>query len=259
MPEVINKKVVVIEYPRHNETITSKDYTFRIVAMPGVKNVEVSIDEAGWQPARHSENSWWFDWSGFGSGEHEVVARMQLSNGHFHTTDRRSFTVENEVCGSESRKPAPRRKHEAKFRPEIQEHMENMAKKYLVAVPNQPGVVRQLTQLLSEEGINIDSILMETYGDIASFRFLLEQDNGMRKALENEGFQVVEDMVFRMSLPNRPGELHQLTRRLSEEGVAVRYLYGTSHGQTTNVVFSVDRPEHAVEIVKELDQRFIAA
>jgi hypothetical protein len=258
MPEVINKKVVVIEYPRHNETITSKDYTFRIVAMPGVKHVEVSIDEAGWRPCRQSANSWWYDWSGFGSGEHEIVARLQLADGHTHTTERRFFSVDLEKGrgDEENRGFSPRGKHELSFRPEMHEHM---AKKYVVVVPNEPGVVRQLTQLLSQEGVNIDSLLMETLGDVASFRFLLEKENGLRMTLEGEGFHVVEDKVFRLSLPNRPGELDQLTRRLSEQGVAVRYLYGTSHGQTTKVVFAVDRPEYAMEIVKDLDRRFIAA
>jgi hypothetical protein len=102
-------------------------------------------------------------------------------------------------------------------------------------------------------------MLMEIGGDVATFRFLLEREVGLRRALESEGFHVVEDRVFRLTIPNRPGELHQLTRRLSDQGVSVKYLYGTSHGPTTNVVFSVDRPDHAVEIVKELDSRFIAA
>ena len=256
MPEVINKKAAVIEYPRHNETITSQDYTFRIVAMHGVKKVEVSIDEAGWQPCRQSGDSWWYDWSGYGSGEHEIVARLQLSDGRFHTSERRFFAVENHTYVGDGRKFVPHRQHEFGARFDLPE---NMAKKYVVVTPNQPGVLRQLTQLLSQEGVNIDSLLMETQGDVASFRFLLERENGLRRTLESEGFHVVEDKVFRLSIPNRPGELDQLTRRLSDQGVAVKYLYGTSHGPTTNVVFSVDRPERASEIVKELDQRFIAA
>lgn len=256
MPEVINKKAAVIEYPRHNETITSKDYTFRIAALPGVTKVEVSIDEAGWQPCRQSGGSWWYDWSGFGSGEHEIVVRLQLSDGHCHTTERRLFNVENHHFAGEIRRFSPRRKHEFGNRFET---TDVMARKYVVVVPNQPGILRQVTQLLSQEGINIDSLLMETQGDVTTFRFLLERENGLRRTLESEGFRVVEDKVFRLSLPNRPGELDQLTRRLSDQGVAVKYLYGTSHGPTTNVVFSVDRPEHAAAIVKDFDQRCVAA
>ena len=260
MPEVINKKVVVIEYPRQNETITSNCYTFSIVAMPGVKKVEVSIDGAGWESCRQSEGSYWYDWSGYGAGEHEVVARMQQANGHFHTTEPRYFTVafahgDLSYNGGERRTLSPRQAQQFLGRPELHKHMVN---KFVVVVPNQPGILRQLTQLLSQEGVNIDSLLTETFGDVASYRFLLEKDNGLRRTLEREGFHVIEDKVFRLDLPNRPGELDQLTRKLAEQGVAIRYMYGTSHGQTSKVILAVDRPEDAVGIVKELDQRCAA-
>lgn len=130
-----------------------------------------------------------------------------------------------------------------------------MAHKYVVVVPNQPEIVNQLTRLLSEEGVNIDSLHMETLGEIVSFRFVVDQDNGLRQTLESEGFHISENKVFRMDLPNRPGELDQLTRRLADQKVALRYLYGTFHGKTTKVDFAVDRPEDVIAIVKELNQR----
>lgn len=260
MSEVINKKVVAIEYPRHEETIASKNYTFRVAAMPGAKAVEVSIDKSGWEPCRQAGGSWWYDWSGYGSGEHEISARVQLANGQFYATERRFFAVELERggrCqnGGERRTLSPRRAQQFLGRPDLYKHMAN---KFVVVVPNQPGILRRLTQLLSQEGVNIDSLLMETSAEVASFRFLLEKENGLRRTLENEGFHVVDDKVFRLDLPNRPGEIDQLTRKLAEQGIAIRYLYGTSHGQTTKVVFAVDRPEDAAGIVKELDQRVAA-
>jgi hypothetical protein len=260
MPEVINKKVVVIEYPRQNETIASNNYTFRIVAMSGVKHVEISINDSAFEPCRQAGDSWWYDWSGYGSGEYEVVARMRQADGHFHTTEHRFFAVELEKSGhfqngGERRTLSPRRAQQFLGRPDLHQHM---ASKYVVVVPNEPGILRQLTQLLSQEGVNIDSVLMETLGDVASFRFLLEKENGLRPTLESEGFHVVEDKVFRLDLPNRPGELDHLTRKLAEQGVAIRYLYGTSHGRTTKVVLAVDRPESALGIVKELDQRLVS-
>jgi hypothetical protein len=259
MLEVINKKVVVIEYPRQNEAITSNNYTFSIVAMPGVKKVEVSIDGSAWEPCRQSD-SWWYDWSGYGAGEHEVTARIQLANGHFHTTEPRFFSVEFKYDGliqngGERRTLSPRRAQQLLGRPELHKHM---VSKFVVVVPNQPGILRQLTQLLSKEGVNVDSLLAETFGDVASFRFLLEKENDLRRTLEREGFHVVEDKVFRLDLPNRPGELDQLTRKLAEQGVAIRYMYGTSYGRMSKIILAVDRPEDALGVVKELDQSFIA-
>jgi hypothetical protein len=223
--------------------------------------VEVSIDDAGYKPCRRAGNSWWYDWSGYCSGDHELTARVHLANGHHHTSEHRYFNdeLENSDCsknGGERRTISARRAQQYLARPDVYKYMTS---KFIVVVPNQPEILRQLTELLSQDGVNIDSMLMETTGGVATFRFMVEKEKGMRQALENEGFHVVEDKVFRLDLPNRPGELDQLAQKLMDEGVAIRYLYGTSHGQTTKVVFSVDRPESAVAVVRELDKQFAEA
>lgn len=259
MSEVISKKVVAIEYPRRDETVTSNYYTFRVAAMPGVKTVEVSINKAGWQPCRQAAGAWWYDWSGYGSGEQELTARVRLADGRYHATEPRFFTVEQKGArsqnGGERRTQPSRQAQPLLGRADLRKHVAN---KFVVDVPNQPAVVRRLTQLLSQEGVNIDSLLVEASADVASFRFLVEKENGLRGTLENDGFHIVDDKVFRLDLPNRPGEIDQLTRRLAEQGVALRYLYGTSHGDTAKVVFSVDRPEAAAGVVKEYSQQFAA-
>lgn len=257
MPEAINKKVVAIEYPRHEETIESNNYTFRVAAMPGAKAVEVSVNESAWMPCRKSGEFWWYDWSEYGSGEHGVSARVQLEDGRQLITENRFFKVELDReglsrSGGERRSLSPRQARQYLVRPDLHKHQ---ARKFVVTVPNQPPVLRRLTEMLSQESVNIDSLLMETAGDVASFRFLLEEAHGLRETLENEGFHVVDDRVFRLDLPNRPGEIDRLTRRLIDQGVSIRYLYGTSHGKTTKVVFAVDRPEAAAEAVKDLDRR----
>lgn len=255
MSEIISKRVVAIDYPRHDETITSNDYTFRVVALPGVKKVEISVDDSTWEPCRHAGDSWWYDWSGYGAGEHEATARVTLTDGRYLATEHRFFTVEltdPARTGEERRTLTPRRTEKPAGRQNLPK---NMVNKFVVIVPNQPAVLRHLTEHVSNEGVNIDSLLMETNGEVASFRFLLEKENGLRKSLEREGFHIVDDRVFRLDLPNRPGEIDRLTRKLGEQGIAIRYLYGTSHGHTTKVVFSVDRPEEAAVVVKELDQR----
>lgn len=261
MPEVISKKVVAVEYPRHEETIESNNYTFRVAAMPGVKSVEVSVNESGWLPCRKSGEFWWYDWSGYGPGEHGIAARAKLADGRYLMTETRFFKVELdrealERGGGERRSLSPRQARQYLVRPDLHKHQ---ARKLVISVPNQPVVLRRLTELLSQEGVNIDSLLMETTGDVASFRFLLEEEDGLRDTLENEGFHIVDDRVFRLDLPNRPGEIDRLTRRLADHGVSIRYLYGTSHGKMTKVVFAVDRPEVAADVVKDLERRTAVA
>lgn len=83
---------VVIDYPKHMETITSRHYTIRI-GTSEAKNVEVSIDNGPWQSARHSVGYWWYDWNNITPGNHEIIAKMHKNNGSFLISKRRRCKV----------------------------------------------------------------------------------------------------------------------------------------------------------------------
>ncbi len=80
---------VVIDYPKHMETITSRHYTIRIGASNDARGVEVSIDNGPWQPARHSVGYWWYDWNDISTGNHEIIAKMNREDGSFIISKRR--------------------------------------------------------------------------------------------------------------------------------------------------------------------------
>lgn len=72
---------VGIDYPQQNETVTSPDYVIRVAAPMGASEVEISLNQGPWQACRAAAGYWWFDWSGYSNGEHEVVARCQDASG----------------------------------------------------------------------------------------------------------------------------------------------------------------------------------
>jgi len=88
----IENGYVVIDYPRHNETITSRHYTIRIGASQTNK-VEVSIDNGPWHSARHSVGYWWYDWNNIQPGMHEIIAKMYKDNGTYLISKRRRCKV----------------------------------------------------------------------------------------------------------------------------------------------------------------------
>lgn len=65
---------LTIDFPQEGEVITSSHYTIRISATEA-SDVEVSINEGPWQACRESAGYWWFDWSSYESGPHEIMAR----------------------------------------------------------------------------------------------------------------------------------------------------------------------------------------
>ena len=79
---------IVIDYPKHLETITSKHYTIRIGASE-CRNVEVSIDGGPWQSARYSVGYWWYDWNDIPQGNHEIIAKLIRNDGTYLISKRR--------------------------------------------------------------------------------------------------------------------------------------------------------------------------
>lgn len=74
---------LAVDYPVQNERINSFEYTVRVSAPETAESVDVSIDQGAWKSCRKAEGFWWYDWSGFDNGEHELIARTPGKNGRF--------------------------------------------------------------------------------------------------------------------------------------------------------------------------------
>jgi hypothetical protein len=89
---------LMIDYPERGEKIASNNYTFRIGALADLDRVEVSVNDSSWQDCRTAEGYWWYDWSGYEAGSHELVARGRLRNGRTFTSEPRKFRVALETA-----------------------------------------------------------------------------------------------------------------------------------------------------------------
>jgi hypothetical protein len=94
MKVVPSRAAVRIEHPGDGETIAGTSYTFQIGTAKDVDGAEVSIDGGAWLPCRESLGLWWYDWSGFDAGAHELLARTRMVDGLTFDSAPRRFTVE---------------------------------------------------------------------------------------------------------------------------------------------------------------------
>ena len=85
---------LVVDYPMQAETIRSDEYTVRVSAPDTAEAVDVSVDQGPWLACRKAEGFWWYDWSGFENGEHEVIARTAGKDGRFLMSIPAEFLVE---------------------------------------------------------------------------------------------------------------------------------------------------------------------
>ena len=82
-----------VEYPAADEVIGSSHYTFRISSTEALVEAEISIDRGSWRPCRHACGLWWFDWTGYGAGSHQVAARGVTRDGRAVNSTFRRFEV----------------------------------------------------------------------------------------------------------------------------------------------------------------------
>ena len=94
MPATVVKKKITIDFPKQHERITSASYTFRLSALVGTgERVLVSVDDAPFSPCRFAAGYWWFDWDGYLSHHHRLIAKIVSTNDEVISEAARRFLV----------------------------------------------------------------------------------------------------------------------------------------------------------------------
>lgn len=93
MRAVPSRPGVQVQCPAAGEEISGEAYSFHIAAAPGTLGVEISIDEGEWRPCREALGLWWYDWTGFEKGGHQVAARAFVGEGIMASSSPRLFSA----------------------------------------------------------------------------------------------------------------------------------------------------------------------
>ena len=86
-----------IDHPQQDQTVTSAIYTFRVDGPETLALLEISVDRGPWQACRRACGYWWYDWSGYADGEHDVIARIRGRNGRWRMSAPRRLLVATTV------------------------------------------------------------------------------------------------------------------------------------------------------------------
>ncbi len=94
-----------------------------------------------------------------------------------------------------------------------------------VVVPNRPGLLAELTEVLAAKRISIVEITVETHGAGAVVRLDVEDDALAMEALTDAGYHAVSDQVILARIEDKPGALAELSRRLADAQINIRALH----------------------------------
>jgi len=126
-----------------------------------------------------------------------------------------------------------------------------MGKQLLAVTENKVGMLADVCSEVSGAGVNIQTIKAYGKGDKANFRLITDNNQKTQEILQAKGYEVSEQDVVMVELPNKVGVLKEAADKLKKAGVDLEYIYGTTCSCDCDclLVFSSNNNTRAVEVL----------
>lgn len=98
-------------------------------------------------------------------------------------------------------------------------------KELSVKLPNSPGSLSRVAQILADERINLLAISLDPSGTL---RMVVDNPLHAAATLREHNYQVEERDVLYATMPNEPGSLSRTVQLIAEAGINLEYAYGSA-------------------------------
>jgi hypothetical protein len=126
-----------------------------------------------------------------------------------------------------------------------------IVKQLTVMMENRPGSLATLCSEMARLAVNISAIQASDARPLGTVRLLVSQLAVAKRVCDTLGLRYLEEEVLAVKVPDRPGALGRLTRKLAEKGINIEYLYcSIAKGATQAlVVLGVSDVQAAARVV----------
>lgn len=126
-----------------------------------------------------------------------------------------------------------------------------MTKLFTLEIGDAPGSLGELAAGLADRGINIEAIAGLSHAGKAVLGFTTNDDTKARIVLEGKGVKFQEEELMSIRIPNKPGELARIARKLGENRINFRALFTLGVGpKETELGIAVDNPSKVRALIK---------
>lgn len=129
--------------------------------------------------------------------------------------------------------------------------MGGFMKELLVLAKDRIGLLADLSYVLGQANINIESISADTMGDKAVIHLVVSDEVKGKEVLERKGFIVMSSDAIVVRMPDRPGELSKVARILADAKINIKNVQLlTKEGQMALYMLRVDNVKRATKLLK---------
>jgi hypothetical protein len=109
-------------------------------------------------------------------------------------------------------------------------------KQVSVFLENKSGRLNEVTQILSDAGLNMSAFTIADTSDFGILRLIVSDPERAKFLLKQNNFAVQITEVILVKSPNRPGGLAKMLNILNAENVFIEYMYAFSNSEETAVI-----------------------
>ena len=121
-------------------------------------------------------------------------------------------------------------------------------KQLSIFLENKVGRLKEVTNVLSEAGINIRALTLSDTSDFGILRLIVDKSDQAEEALRAQGFTLSTTNVVAVEVNDQPGGLNGILEILQNGGVNVEYVYGFVYKGITAVnIFRFDNTDEAIK------------
>jgi hypothetical protein len=127
------------------------------------------------------------------------------------------------------------------------------AEQISVFIENKSGRLAEVTRILGEAGVNIRALSLADTSDFGILRLIVNDREKTKSVLKEKGFTVSKTEVVAVEVPDRPGGLYQILKKLESEAINVEYMYAFVErcGENAVIIFRFDEPDKAIKTLLE--------
>ncbi len=112
-----------------------------------------------------------------------------------------------------------------------------------VLAENRPGILAQVTSILSKKNINIRSTTITSFGDFGHINLIVDNPERAHKALQKQNIPAELKEVIPVLIKDQPGGLDKLLQLLKAENINIEDGYGFVIESRKKAVFVLEIKE----------------